>query len=84
MTGLPRFGASNANKVIVFADFSRSPHQIPVLEGFLHHSNDMTEPARPLDINTQHNVYVVEELIQFTAGSYEEIIANSHWIEDLT
>ena len=31
MTGLPRFGLSNGYKVVLFADFRRSPHQIPVL-----------------------------------------------------
>ena len=30
MTGLPRSGPSNANKVVLFADFRKSPHQIPV------------------------------------------------------
>ena len=29
MTGLPRFDLSNGCKVILFADFRRSPHQIP-------------------------------------------------------
>ena len=44
----------------------------------------MAEPAQPLIINTLHNVYVVEELIQFTIESNAEIIVNSHWAEDLT
>ena len=44
----------------------------------------MAEPAQPLDINALHNVYVVEELIQLTIVSDAEIIANSHWTEDLT
>ena len=44
----------------------------------------MAEPAQPLDNNTLHNVHVVEELIQLTIESNEEIIANSHWTEDLT
>ena len=30
MTGLPRFGLSNRCKVVLFADFRRSPHQIHV------------------------------------------------------
>ena len=30
MTGLPRFGVSNGYKLVLFADFRRSPHQIPV------------------------------------------------------
>ena len=30
MTGLFRFGPSNGYKVILFADFRRSPHQIPI------------------------------------------------------
>ena len=45
------------------------------------HSNDMAEPAQPLDINTLHNVYVIEEFIQLTVGSDVEIIANSHWTD---
>ena len=44
----------------------------------------MAEPAQPLDINTLHNVYVVDELIQLIIESNAEIIANSHWAEDLT
>ena len=48
------------------------------------HSSDMAEPAQPLDVNTLHNVYVVEEVIQLTVVSDMEIIANSHWTEDLT
>ena len=78
MTGLPRFGPSNGYKVVRFADFRRSPHQIPV------HKDDMTEPTQSLNINTQHNVYVVEELIQLIIESNAEIIANSHWTKDLT
>ena len=30
MTGLPRFGPSNGYKVVLFFDFRRCPHQIPV------------------------------------------------------
>ena len=30
MTGLPQFGLSNGCKVVLFADFRRSPHQISV------------------------------------------------------
>ena len=41
-------------------------------------------PAQPLDINTPHNVYVVEELIQLTVESEAEFIANSHWNEGFT
>ena len=44
----------------------------------------MAEPAQPLDINTLHNVHVVEQLIQVTIESNAEIIANSQWTEDLT
>ena len=44
----------------------------------------MAEPTQPLNINTLHNVYVVEELIQLTIESNAEIIANSHWTEDFT
>ena len=82
MTGLPRFDLSNRCKVVLFADFRRSPHQIR--RSILLHTNDLAEPAQPLDINTLHNVHVVEELIQLTIKSNAEIIANSHWTEDLT
>ena len=43
----------------------------------------MAEPAQTLGINTMHNIYVVEELIELTIESNAEIIANSHWTEDL-
>ena len=43
----------------------------------------MAEPAQPLNINTLHNVYVVEELLQLTIESNVEIIANSLCTEDL-
>ena len=46
--------------------------------------NDLAEPAQQLYINTLHNVYVVEQLIQLTIESNAEIIANSHWTEDPT
>ena len=61
-------------------------HQIDVLSrrSIFLHTNDMAEPAQPLNINTLHNVYVVEELIQLTIESNAEIIVNSHWTEDLT
>ena len=42
-------------------------------------SNDMAEPAQPLDINTLHNVHDVEEFIQLIVGSDVE---NSHWTGD--
>ena len=42
------------------------------------HTNDMAEPVQPLNINTLHDVYVVEELIQLTIESNAEIVANSH------
>ena len=45
--------------------------------------NDRSEPVQPLDINRLHNVNVVEQLIQLTIISDAEIIANSHWTEDL-
>ena len=47
---------------------------------FSPNSNNMAEPAQPLNINTLRNAYVVEELIQFTVGSNAEINANSHCI----
>ena len=39
------------------------------------HTNDMVEPAQPLNINTLHNIYVVEELLQLNIESNAEIIA---------
>ena len=80
MTGLPRFGLSNGCKVVLLVDFRRYPSRRSILL----HTNDMAEPAQPLDINTLYNVDVVEELIQLTIESNAEIIANSHWTEDLT
>ena len=56
----------------------------PSRRSILLHTNDMAEPAQPLDINTLHNVHVVEELIQLTIELNAEINANSHWAEDLT
>ena len=47
------------------------------------YSNDLDEPAQSLDVDTVHNFYVVEELIQLTVESDTEIIANSHWTEGL-
>ena len=70
MTGLPRFGPSNEYKVVLFAEFRRSPHHNPSRWSLLH-TNDMAEPAQML-----HNVYVVEEPIQLTIESNAEIIAN--------
>ena len=54
MTGLPRFGPSSSPT-------STDPHiKYPSRRSILLHSNDMAEPAQPMDINTLHNVYVVE------------------------
>ena len=50
----------------------------PSRRSILLHTNDMAEPAQPLNINTLYNVYVVEELLQLTIESNVEIIANSH------
>ena len=47
----------------------------PSPQDILHHTNDMVEPAQPLNINTLHNIYVVEELIQLTIKSDAEFIA---------
>ena len=38
--------------------------------------NDMAEPEQPLNINTLHKVYVVEDHLQLTIESNAEIIAN--------
>ena len=45
----------------------------PSCRSILLHTNYMAEPAQPLDINTLHNVHVVEELIQLTIESNAEI-----------
>ena len=81
MTGIPRFYLSNGCKVVLFAEFRIN---YPSRRNILLHTNDMAEPAQPLDINTLHNVHVVQELIQLTIKSNAEIIANTHWTEDLT
>ena len=44
----------------------------------------MAESTQPLETNTLHNVYVVEQLMQHIVGSNAENIANAHRIEDLT
>ena len=77
MTQLPRFGPSNANKVVLFADFYRSPHRTSVLPKY-------PLPFERLDVNTLHNVDDVEELIHLIAESDVEIIASSLWTEDVT
>ena len=45
----------------------------PSRRSILLHTNDMVEPAQPLNINTLHNVHVAEELIQLTIESNAEI-----------
>ena len=74
MTRLPRFDPSNASSRIS-ADFriKQSSRQSILL-----YTNDMVEPVQPLDINTLHNVQVVEELIQLVAITNAKIIANLH------
>ena len=47
------------------------------------HTYDMADPAQPLDINSLHNVHVVKGLIQLIIISDAEIIANSHYTEEL-
>ena len=56
----------------------------PSRRSILLYTNDMVEPAQPLNINTLHNIHVIVVLIQFTIESNARIIANSHWTEDLT
>ena len=84
MAGLSQFGSSSANKVVLCTSFRRSLIKYPSRRSILLHSNDIAEPALPLNTNTLDNVYVVEDLIQLTIGLAAEIIANSHCIEDLT
>ena len=69
MTGVSRFSLSSGYKVVLF--------KYPSRRSILLHTNDMTEQAQPLNVNTLHNVYVVEELIQLTIESNAEIITNS-------
>ena len=65
MTGFSRFGPPNANKVVLFTYLRKTSHQIPT----------SPELSSPNDMNTLHNVYVVEECIQLTFRSNAEIIA---------
>ena len=78
MTGLSRFGTSNRYKLVLVADIRRSCVKYLSGQSILLHSTDMVEPAQLLDINTPHNVYVVEELIPLTIASDAEISPNSH------
>ena len=55
----------------------------PFRRSILLHTKDIDESTYPVDINTLHNVIIVDELIKLTIESDAEIIANSHWIEDL-
>ena len=45
--------------------------------------NNMAELAQPLYINTVHNVYDAEELIQLTIESNAKIIVKRHKTKDL-
>ena len=83
MTGLTWFGPSNGYKVIFFADFCITRIKYPSHRGILLHTNDLVEPAQPLNINTLHNVYVVERHIQLTFESNAQLNATSHCNEDL-
>ena len=75
-TGVPRYSPSNGYKVVLFVDFRRFLHQISVSrEHLFSFSNQMVEPAQPVDINTLRNIYVVEELVHFSIISDAEIIA---------
>ena len=69
MTGLPRSGPSDANNVVPFADFRKSLHQLPVSK---EHPSSFEQHGQPLDVNTLHNVHVVEEFIQLTVRSVTE------------
>ena len=48
----------------------------PSRRSILLHTNDMAEPTQPLNINTLHNVHVIEEL---SVEVYAEFIAISHF-----
>ena len=53
--------------------------EYPSRRSILLHKNDMAELAQPLDINTLHNVYVVEELIQLTIESNADNTSYPHY-----
>ena len=79
MTGLPRFGLSNGCKVIPFADFRRSPHQIPVS---LEHPPPFERHGRA---RAAAGYKYADMLLRgSTVGSDAEIIAKSHCTQDLT
>ena len=63
MIGLPRFGPSDANKGVLFADFH-----------ILLHSNNVAEQAQALDVNTLHNDNVIEDVMQLTVFRYMNLI----------
>ena len=67
------------------ANFRKSLHQKPILR---EHLPPYERHGRAIAAygcyTTLHNVHVVEELMQLSLGSDKEIIANSHWTEDLT
>ena len=84
MTGSIRFGPCSGYKVVLFADFADPHIKYPSYGSILLLTNDMAESPRTLNINTVHNVYVVEEVIQLTIKLNAEIIANSHCSKDLT
>ena len=64
--------------VVPSADDSRPPHQTLFSKERLHPTNDMAEPAQPLDIHRLSNVHVIQEHIQLPVGSDTLVIANSY------
>ena len=44
----------------------------------------MVKPGQLLNDNALKNIYKVKKLIHLIAGTDEETIANSHWVEEVT
>ena len=78
MTGLSRFGSSQADKIILYA---QRQTLVSLEQPF---PNKIPEPVQQLDVNSLHNVYAIEKFMQLVVGFTAEIIANLHWTEDFT
>ena len=80
MSQFLRFGPSKGYKVTIFAEFRI---KYTSRRSIFLNLNDTSEPEQPLDVNTLHNVYGVEKIIQLTNRSGGEIIINSYWTEKI-
>ena len=62
----------HTNRLHDFLDLilpTKKGHPLRQLQSILLHSNDMTEPTQPLDVNTLYNVHIVGELKQLAVES---------------